>query len=176
MSGQMEFVWNDEENSRCDGSAMQMLAHIKQGPKTNAELSALGFLRYGANVGTLRERGYDIRKRKGKSRGEWVYSYFGYKARVKCPPSMQSRYYSSSHWRTKRLERLNLDGFKCCHCRATTSLQVHHWTYDLFEEDIEDLVTLCANCHERVHAYSQVRISFPDYIDREHLERLKGIK
>jgi len=65
------------------------------------------------------------------------------------------RYMQSAEWAAKRAQRLAVDGHKCrtCgHTGETWPLQVHHVTYERFErEDIEqDLITLCANCHEAI--------------------------
>lgn len=53
-------------------------------------------------------------------------------------------------WQRKRLEALNRDNFTCQHCKDTeTELHVHHLKYkkEPFDADLEDLVTLCKDCH-----------------------------
>ena len=56
-------------------------------------------------------------------------------------------YLRSNQWKGKR--QLALDRDKCCqYCSSTEHLQVHHKTYDnLFNEPLDDLVTLCRRCH-----------------------------
>lgn len=171
---QNEFMFDDKEKSRRAGRAMQLLELLRQAPRTNEELSRLKFLRYGAYLHDLRLRGYDIRTEKGDRPGVWIYRAVGYREMVKRKPGMKQRYYNTTHWRNIRQQRLELDGYRCCHCRSTEGLHVHHWAYDIFEEDIEDIVTLCSNCHERIHAYPGVRVSFPDYITKDHAVILGG--
>lgn len=56
-------------------------------------------------------------------------------------------YLRSSQWKEKR--QLILDRDQCCStCGSIDGLQVHHRTYDtLFNEPLEDLITLCQRCH-----------------------------
>lgn len=62
-------------------------------------------------------------------------------------------YLASPEWQEKRQARLELDGFQCQFCGSENDLCVHHVTYDrLGNEDVNfDLVTLCKDCHERLH-------------------------
>lgn len=61
-------------------------------------------------------------------------------------------YLQSDKWRTKRLERLAIDGCRCQSCGATGPLEVHHKTYkNLEHEPMSDLVSLCRDCHQDVH-------------------------
>jgi hypothetical protein len=62
------------------------------------------------------------------------------------------QYIASDAWKTKRRERLELDGHECTNCDATTYLEVHHLTYErLGNELMSDLQTLCQTCHARLH-------------------------
>lgn len=63
-------------------------------------------------------------------------------------------YMHSSEWQAKRMQRIKLDGFRCQMCGSGMHLQVHHVCYDNLCKDaeIDDLVTLCKSCHEKVHA------------------------
>ena len=61
-------------------------------------------------------------------------------------------YLDSDIWKKKRRERIEKDGFKCSVCGSAKNLNVHHITYErLGREDLEDLVTLCRDCHSRLH-------------------------
>ena len=61
-------------------------------------------------------------------------------------------YIKSDEWKAKRLEAQKRDGYQCQMCGTAMNLIVHHITYDrLGNEDLADLVTLCKNCHKRVH-------------------------
>lgn len=65
------------------------------------------------------------------------------------------------NWQRKRLERLEASGWACECCEDTTStLHVHHRRYvkgrQVWEYDDGDLQVLCAPCHERHHADSEL--------------------
>lgn len=58
-------------------------------------------------------------------------------------------------WRELREERLKLDDYKCKKCGSAYNVAVHHLYYpDVWgTEDVEtDLITLCENCHSRIHS------------------------
>ncbi len=61
--------------------------------------------------------------------------------------------YYGPEWRQQRTSCLQRDGFACQHCAATENLHVHHWEpYRFsFDNSLENLVTLCADCHRDVH-------------------------
>lgn len=62
-------------------------------------------------------------------------------------------YLESSHWDNIRLARLKKDGYQCQICGSGKNLCVHHLTYDrIGREQMDDLITLCQECHEKVHA------------------------
>jgi 5-methylcytosine-specific restriction endonuclease McrA len=50
----------------------------------------------------------------------------------------------------KVLER---DGWRCQQCGRATELQVHHIRFRsaLGDDDLDNLVTLCSECHESAH-------------------------
>jgi 5-methylcytosine-specific restriction endonuclease McrA len=61
-------------------------------------------------------------------------------------------YLGSAHWLETRARQLRLVGW-CQTCGSTVELQVHHLHYSsLWAERTEDLCTLCARCHRRIHA------------------------
>ena len=61
-------------------------------------------------------------------------------------------YLLSPEWQAKRAERLKLDNYKCTVCGQEDFLEVHHLTYvRLGRERMEDLRTLCEDCHEDGH-------------------------
>lgn len=62
------------------------------------------------------------------------------------------KYLGSNEWKNIRNKRLERDGFKCVCCGAAANLEVHHTTYDrIGNENIEDLITLCKDCHKAIH-------------------------
>jgi 5-methylcytosine-specific restriction endonuclease McrA len=48
---------------------------------------------------------------------------------------------------------LDRDSWRCQHCGSATQLQVHHLSFRsaLGDDDIENLITLCFSCHEKIH-------------------------
>lgn len=173
MEQQQTLNFDKAEKERRKGQRQKCLEALMEGPKTNKQLSEMGLLRYGAYVGDLNKRGHRITCRPGTTVGEFVYAYDGYEERQRTKPTDQELYYKTPHWQRKRLERMEFDGHRCCHCRATTELTVHHWHYDLFNEDIEDLVTLCRTCHWRIHAYPSVQVCFPDWLRPDVIARIR---
>jgi hypothetical protein len=61
----------------------------------------------------------------------------------------------------------------CCWCGTGYGLQVHHWKYDLFSEDLHDLMTFCEDCHKRIHEYKRVKLSFPLYVKPSIFQKLE---
>lgn len=63
-------------------------------------------------------------------------------------------YLQSEDWQEIRGVRLWVDGNKCQSCGSIKHLHVHHLTYKrLGHEEIEDLVTVCKDCHKELHDY-----------------------
>lgn len=60
-------------------------------------------------------------------------------------------YIASEAWRRKRQAVLERDNYQCQTCLATECLEVHHKTYRaLGDEPLEDLITLCKDCHRAI--------------------------
>lgn len=67
-------------------------------------------------------------------------------------------YLKSKAWQKQRLKTFKRDGFKCVCCGASINLRAHHITYEnLGAEEDGDLVTLCKECHEKVHGGKSVK-------------------
>lgn len=91
------------------------------------------------------------------------------------------RYMRSAEWDRKRKERLELDDNHCVMCGrknglrkdgVTPILQVHHIRYtSLGHEPMEDLVSLCGNCHRKIHRYYK---RYRTWADRQQAEAAKG--
>lgn len=61
-------------------------------------------------------------------------------------------YLVSDAWREKRKQVLIRDKLRCQLCGNDKNLQVHHVTYDrIYNEELDDLITVCNNCHKTVH-------------------------
>lgn len=63
------------------------------------------------------------------------------------------QYIKTQAWEEMRQKVFRRDGFQCVVCKEAKNLNVHHITYDnLGAEKESDLVTLCRDCHKKVHA------------------------
>jgi len=62
-------------------------------------------------------------------------------------------YLDSQVWFEKRAIALTRDGHRCRLCYSKRNVNVHHRRYPkvLGEEPLNDLITLCAKCHEKFH-------------------------
>lgn len=89
--------------------------------------------------------------------------------------TLKAAYYNSRHWIETRRRRLEIDNRTCVLChfsRGCFSTVVHHTCYELFQEDIHDLMTLCEVCHESIH--ETCRLKFPSGMKLEHAQILIG--
>lgn len=63
-------------------------------------------------------------------------------------------YIRSPLWRTlpARIEAMQRDGMRCRGCNTAEDLEVHHRRYPavLGTENVDDLTTLCRQCHEAI--------------------------
>ena len=64
-----------------------------------------------------------------------------------------SDYLASNEWKQLSAEAKKRDGFKCVACGTTESLEAHHLFYrkNLYDTQLDDLVTLCRECHNCTH-------------------------
>lgn len=61
-------------------------------------------------------------------------------------------YLKTDHWQTVRKRALQSARYRCQLCNAAKPLHVHHRTYaNRGNERPEDVIALCAECHERHH-------------------------
>tara|TARA_R110000868_G_scaffold285682_2_gene546136 strand:- start:2653 stop:3003 length:351 start_codon:yes stop_codon:yes gene_type:complete len=61
------------------------------------------------------------------------------------------KYLMSSEWAKKRMQTMDRDNWKCVICGNEAEV-VHHLTYErIFNESLNDLVSLCTECHQREH-------------------------
>lgn len=67
-------------------------------------------------------------------------------------------YLQTPEWQEKRELALERDGYRCRNCNCDKNLHVHHRSYERRgNEDINDLTTLCNDCHE--HFHKRVRLT-----------------
>ena len=169
---QSEFTFGESDKERVSEQAARTLELLESGPATTVQIQSLIGPRAGAYVHLLRERGDKIGSKRVRS-GVALYTLNGYEQRVSVSESMKQAYYATVHWKSMRLKRLALDGWSCCWCESQSGLQVHHWVYELFNESIDDLMTLCSECHEKMHSYKNVQCHFPRYVSSAIAERLR---
>ena len=69
-----------------------------------------------------------------------------------CPKAAGLRLDPSSY-ESLRQEVLNRDGWRCQSCGTMSKLEVHHREFRSHSgaDSEENLITLCATCHARVH-------------------------
>ena len=65
-------------------------------------------------------------------------------------------YRESKEWAELSQKRFLKDGLRCVKCGSTKNLVAHHLNYyRMFHEDINDLITLCGECHKKLHEAKQ---------------------
>ena len=68
---------------------------------------------------------------------------------------MYHLYLRSPKWKAKRKSVMTRDHGKCCFCGAR-AVDVHHLTYArIFNESLFDLVAICRECHDLLHALDE---------------------
>lgn len=140
-------------------------------PHNAGELAMRVGHRFAIAVSELRNRGHKItREQDGTT--HW-YQLVGYSPRVKVTESMKASYYASPWWRSVRQQRIAHDSAMCVNCKSEGSLVVHHWKYQLFDERLCDLMTLCDSCHERIHSNPAIKVAFPKSVTPEIAQKLK---
>lgn len=77
--------------------------------------------------------------------------------------------YEHPMWKSLSEYVKGLDGNKCVICGSKENLQVHHLFYPIPQEHIWEvplkfLVTLCKDCHNKVHNRTiEIRTKVPEY-------------
>jgi 5-methylcytosine-specific restriction endonuclease McrA len=68
----------------------------------------------------------------------------------------------SEKWTEKRLKVFKRDGYKCQRCGTNKSLNCHHTYYTSgkkpWEYPLSALLTLCKDCHTRLHSETKIQI------------------
>ena len=167
-------LFTEDDAARIQGYKPRMIQLLRAGPLTNAELTQLVTHRFSAVIHNLRADGHHITSERVKG-GTWRFRYHGHEPTTRVTQRQRSRYYASSHWRNKRRERLEFDAFQCVQCHARENLEVHHWKYELFDEQLTDLATLCRDCHEICHQNPNISVHFPRNVRESIAEKLEAL-
>jgi len=145
-----------------------VLALLKTGPKTTNEMIGTAGHRFACEVEVLRGRGFQINTQRQPTGGGALYRLLyplPVSENVKVTEDLKLAYYRTTHWSELALERKRFDGFRCTLCKQTGRLETHHWSYDLFDEQMTDLQTFCDSCHNMIH--SVAKIAFPSFVSSE---------
>lgn len=63
---------------------------------------------------------------------------------------------ASQEWKDVREQRKQIDDYKCVMCGSESNLQVHHQHYgNIGHEYMDDLITVCYECHRKIHHYKE---------------------
>lgn len=165
---QTEFQFTEERKQRQASKRQQILEALQAGPCRSSQLKQITH-RFSACVRDLRESGYYISV---SNDDDALHMLVSYSPMVEVTDELKAGYYRTPHWRSLSFRRKIHDSVRCCHCRSGLYLETHHWKYELFDEQLTDLVTLCRECHERIHEYGQVKIHFPHYVTPEIAARI----
>lgn len=98
-------------------------------------------------------------------------------SKVRVNEEIKEAYYSSTHWagvQGVRARRWDVDGYRCVLCteRREQQIQCHHVIYRLFEESLDELMTVCVYHHQLIH--DNCRMGFPIGVPLSIADRLVG--
>ncbi len=83
------------------------------------------------------------------------------------------KYIKSKKWNILRRKVLNRDNYTCQFCNSKKDLIVHHITYNnLFNETLNDLITICYKCHIKVHRKGD--INTPEFVRVNYYEEKRN--
>nr|WP_169605364.1 HNH endonuclease [Microscilla sp. PRE1] len=90
-----------------------------------------------------------------KSRKEESDQIYAIEGRLKFEKTNYYKYLlhlESDYWKRIRLKVIERDKGVCQECKENIATEVHHLTYDnLYQERLEDLISVCQSCHSRIH-------------------------
>lgn len=68
------------------------------------------------------------------------------------PRGKYHQYLQSDEWKAKRKLVFDRDKNLCQYCKTAPAFHVHHLHYkNIFREKLEDLLSVCGECHSRIH-------------------------
>jgi hypothetical protein len=96
--------------------------------------------------------------------------------KVRVSEGLKVAYYDTQHWQEIREQRFKVDNYRCVACvdSCRDELQCHHFAYNIFNEQLDELLTVCRKHHEMIH--ENCLLKFPTGISLDHAERLLGGK
>lgn len=80
----------------------------------------------------------------------------------------------TKEWKEKRDSIIKRDNYKCVFCGSPYNLQVHHKYYSKYPNNRfvdpwnypdDALITLCDNCHHKVHNKNNIKVYYRRYFD-----------
>ena len=166
MNQVAEFEFTDEMKAKAANNTATILGMLRDRPHYSNELAEVTH-RFSACIHNLREAGHRITVDQDKR-----HTWHGCDELVRVTDEMKAAYYETRHWKNTRANRLAVDDYQCCHCHGRDTLHVHHWYYELFAERVEDLMTLCQNCHEAMHKNDAIKVHFPHFVTAEIAKRI----
>lgn len=68
--------------------------------------------------------------------------------------ALYNEYLTTPEWHNLRIKILNRDKNLCQECFSKKANEVHHLHYrNVFKEKLEDLISVCKDCHNKIHFY-----------------------
>lgn len=95
--------------------------------------------------------------------------------KVRTSEGLKELYYASEHWAAVRERRFQHDNYRCVSCVNSCREEIvcHHVKYNLFNESLDELLTVCTYHHDLIH--DNCFLKFPTGIEVWIAERLMGI-
>lgn len=150
---------------------------LEYSPLTTRELVEIAGHRFSTGIRNLVKRGYIIEKERLTDSMGFRYILSGRRDGVEVTDDLKQAYYKTRHWFDKRRQRIEFDEVQCVRCKRGRVMgdpfEVHHWQYDLFNEVIGDLMTVCSECHVWIHSLPSVKIAFPPFVSHKIADRIK---
>lgn len=81
-----------------------------------------------------------------------AYEVVSYSNYLTSPKGKYHQYLESKEWKEKRKLVFERDKNLCQSCKSAPAFHVHHLHYNnIFRENLEDLLSVCAACHNKIH-------------------------
>jgi hypothetical protein len=94
---------------------------------------------------------FEERKERIDFEKKLIYENVSYSNYLSSPRGQYHKYLESLEWKAKR-ELVKRDGYICTQCKCKPAFHAHHLTYEnIFNEKLEDLISVCADCHSKIH-------------------------